>query len=280
MILLLFSTFIMSITTLGCEIDWEKLSQKTPFHKKNVRPQGLARLGDSVFLTNHYKDSDTDKENSDLFEIELKSFSIINKFKFPEGFRHIGGLASDSSNLFAIDFDRQDFLKLDVSSNKEVLKIESLFKIPQRGLSGLALYNGIIAISHYILPHKSPYFSDRYIRFFDLKGGNEISFNGEILSSNYSQGLAFLKNEHGLYLLESINKFKSVLKYWITGLDNEPNIIRIYKINIENKAIKHLADYKSPANMIEDVAVLKNGNILVTDEQNFSFYEGRLFNCL
>jgi len=269
----------MNITTSGCEIDWEKLNQKTPFHKKNVRPQGLARLGDSVFLTNHYKDSDTDEETSDLFEIDSKSFSIKNKFKFPEGLRHIGGLASDGSNLFAIDFDRQDFLKLDVSSNKEILKIESLFKIPQRGLSGLAIYKGIIAISNYILPHKAPYLSDRYIRFFDLSG-NEIKFKGKILTSNYSQGLAFLKNEHGLYLIESINKFKSVLKYWITGLDYESDIIRIYKINIEDKAIKHLADYNSPANMIEDIAALDSGSILVTDEQNFSFYEGRLFNCL
>lgn len=32
--------------------------------------------------------------------------------------------------------------------------------------------------------------------------------------------------------------------------------------------------------MIEDVTVLENGNILVTDEQDFSFYEGKLFNCL
>lgn len=279
MVHFIFLLLFFTNTCFSCEVKWNKLMQKTPFHSNEVRPQGLTKHHNSLILSNHYKDAKTGKESSDFLVLNQNSMALTKKLKFPPEYKHIGGLTSDEKSIYAVDFDRGYFLRLE-DIGKEIIDVTPLFEVPIKGLSGLAIDNKIIAISNYILPHRYPYFADRYIRFFDLDSGSELKFSGNVLSSNYSQGLAFFRINDNLYLAESINNFDSVLSYWMTGYDYTPDTLRIYKLDNESLTIEHVVDTISPANMIEDLALNGQGHIITTDEQDYSFYEAKITNCL
>ena len=131
----------------------------------------------------------------------------------------------------------------------------------------------LLAVSQYILPHRFPYLAGRYIHFYDLATGEQIKFKGDLQSSNYSQGLTFFTQDNNLFLVEPVNKFGNVLKYWITGLDNYQDLIRIYQINEQKREIEFINEFEIPGTMVEDLAF--DGKYFhTTDEQDFSFYHG------
>lgn len=266
-----------STLSFACTINWEKLPYKTPLKVENVRPQGLTFFNDYLVLTNHFKDTAIQKPSEIIF-IDKKHFQVQKKLSFPSGYFHVAGLATDHQFIYASDFDSKSLLRINVeaSLSKNTLVFQKLFDLPTSGASGLSIHKNLLAVSFYIVPYRSPYFEERRVHFYELKTGKRVLFEGNVLGSNYSQGLAFFEINRKLFLAEAINLFSSVIKYWITGLDDSSDIIRIYSVDIARRKISHTKDLSFPGKMIEDLTFDKERYLYTTDEQDFHFYRGMI----
>ncbi len=274
-IFLVVTICLLSSLTYACKINWKRLPQKVPSFAEKVRPQGLTVFKNKLVLTNHFKDTPTSGP-SELAFLDIENFAVEKKFYFPKDFSHVGGLASDEHYIYASDFDNQDLLRIDVdaSFSSNALVSKKIMTLAAAGASGLSVSKGLLAVSYYIVPHRSPYFSDRLVQFYDLTSGKRVSFEGKILGSNFSQGLTFINHKSKLYLIEAINVFSSVMRYWLTGLDDAPDLIRVYAVDIAAKKITHLKDDLIPSLMVEDLAFDGDKYLYTTDEQDFHFYRG------
>lgn len=268
-------------TSFACDFKWEQLPVKTPLFDQISRPQGLAYLKDRLLLSSHFKDSKNFSEKpSELYSFKLPDLKLESTLTFPEKFHHVGGLATKDDNLYIVDFDKSGVFKVSVSSSIKTGKVEPerVFNIETMGLSGLSIYENLLAVSYYLHPLRKPYLGDRFIQFYDIATGEEIKFSGEIKSSNYSQGLTFFSKNGKLYLAETINDFENTIKYKITGFDYKPDILRLYSVQLNSKEIKFISETSIPATMSEDLAF--DGRYLyTTDEQNFHFYRASIINC-
>lgn len=265
---------LLSDPTFACDIVWKKTASLVPFRQIKASPQGLTYFKDNIVLTNHYKHSGELKP-SDLMFLEKDTFKLKRKFSFPAGYFHVGGLATDGSYIYASDFDNRTLLKINVERSFKENKViaTNVFNLEVYGASGLSVNQNILAVSDYIVPYRSPYLKDRFIKFYDLSTGLPVHFEGDLKSSNYSQGLTFFERDKKLYLAESINMFNSILKYRLTGLDDLPDAIRIYSVDVKTKKIKFLNELSIPAVMVEDLG-FDGEHFYTTDEQDFHFYKG------
>ncbi len=259
----------------ACKINWEKLPHKVPGFADKARPQGLTVFNGNLVLSNHFKDARY-RRPSELIFLHQESFKVLKKLSFPEGFAHVGGLGSDQQFIYASDFGQRDILQIDVASSfkNNTLVFKRALSLEIAGASGLSVRNDLLAVSFYALPHRSPYFRDRFLQFYDLSTSKRVHFKGEIFSSNFSQGLAFVEVKDKVFLVESINSFSSVLRYWLTGLDSASDIIRTYAVNVSAKTIRHMRDDVLPSTMVEDLAFDGERTLYTTDEQDFHFYRG------
>jgi WD40 repeat protein len=258
MILILNVLFLLvsSQASKACEFKWEKLPIKTPLSDQKVRPQGLTFFKNYLVLSNHFKDSKTNNNLSQLYFYRVPEIVLEKVLSFPETFHHIGGLASNHENIYAVDFDKTGLYEINVPSSFKSNQVE-LRKILDLGIagpSGLSIYQDIVAVSYYIIPYKEPYFQDRTIQFYKISTGEKIKFLEGFKDSNYSQGLSFFNNHEKLYLAESINEFSNVLKYKITGNDFKPDTIRLYSLDLDKKIFSHVSDTSIPSTMVEDLS--------------------------